>query len=352
MEQRQQRAGVLEHRAARMLEEWGLGDQVLAGIPVDGLLEFRVDGVPRHLDVPALAGGRHSRLMPQQVLVQRLTVAFEAGGGDLRTEAEGVALYGLDGDRPVVRYNDAAGMGCEFECDYVAGCDGFRGLSRRSVPEGALTTYTYDHGIGWVTVLADTPAPRHPLLAVSEHGFAAHFPRGPHASRYYLECTPGETPEAWPDDRIWKQLRLRLGDDDLPVGSVTATSIVEMRSFVVDPMSYGRLFLVGDAAHVITPMGGKGMNLALSDAETLATVLRAAVRDGDCSALRTYSDTCLRRTWDYQDFSRWMMEMVHDAGDASRCGPFRRELARARLARLFESPSAATAFAVLRAGAD
>jgi p-hydroxybenzoate 3-monooxygenase len=146
MEQRQQRAGVLEHRAARMLEEWGLGDQVLAGIPVDGLLEFRVDGVPRHLDVPALAGGRHSRLMPQQVLVQRLTVAFEAGGGDLRTEAEGVALYGLDGDRPVVRYNDAAGMGCEFECDYVAGCDGFRGLSRRSVPEGALTTYTYDHG--------------------------------------------------------------------------------------------------------------------------------------------------------------------------------------------------------------
>lgn len=351
VEQRQ-RAGVLEHRAARMLQEWGLGDQVLAGVPVDGLLEFRIDGAPRHLDVPALVGGRHSWLMPQQLLVRRLIVAFETGGGDLRTEAEGVALHGLDGDRPVVSYRDAAGTRREFACDYVAGCDGFLGLSRRSVPEGALRTYTYDHGIGWVTVLANTPAPRHPLLAVSEHGYAAHFPRGPHASRYYLECDPDETSVAWPDDRIWKQLRLRLGDDDLPIGEVTATSMVKMRSFVVDPMSYGRLFLVGDAAHVITPMGGKGMNLALFDAETLARALGAAVQDGDGAALDTYSATCLRRTWDHQEFSRWLLEMVHDAGDASRCGPFRRELARARLARLFESPAAATAFAVLRAGVD
>ncbi|MEJ3750889.1 4-hydroxybenzoate 3-monooxygenase [Actinomycetes bacterium KLBMP 9797] len=351
VEQRQ-RAGVLEHRAAQMLMESGLGDRVLAGVPVDSTLEFRVDGEPRYLDVPGLAGGRHSRLLPQQILVQRLIAAFDADGGDLRTDADGVTPHGLDSERPVVTYRDRHGVAREIACDFVAGCDGFHGVSRRSVPAEALTTYTYDHGIGWITVLADAPAPRHPLMAVSAHGFAAQFPRGPHASRYYLECRPGETPADWPDERVWQQLRLRLGDDALPAGAVTEKSIVEMRSFVVDPMSYGRLFLVGDAAHIITPMGGKGMNLALFDADVLARALRAAVLDGDRAPLRAYSAICLRRTWNYQEFSRWLTEMVHDAGDAARCGPFRRELARARLDRLFDSPTAAAAFATLMTGAD
>jgi p-hydroxybenzoate 3-monooxygenase len=349
VEQRQ-RAGVLEHHAARIFEEWGLADRVLADAAFDGFVEIRVDGAARFLNVAELAGGRHSRLLPQQFLVRRLISAFLEDGGDLRFEAADVALHDVDGVRPMVTYRDESGVEHEIACDYVAGCDGFHGVSRRSVPEGELNTYTYDHGIGWFTVLADVPAPRHPLFAVSSHGFSAQFARGPRASRFYLQCPPGDDLEKWSDERIWEQLRLRLGDDALPDGPITEKAVVDMRSFVVDPMSYGRLFLVGDAAHIINPMGGKGMNLALFDADVLARGLRAAVRDGDDEPLRSYSATCLRRTWNFQEFSRWMTEMLHDSGDTATAGPFRREVARARLDRLFTSGTAAASFADMMAG--
>lgn len=346
VEQRQ-RAGVLEDHAVQIFEEWGLAGRVLADMPVNTVMEFRTDGTPRFLD---LAG--HSRQIPQQFLVRRLIAAFLADGGDLRFAAADVTPHDITGVRPRVSYRDETGAAHEIECDYVAGCDGFHGATRRSVPDGVLTTYTYDHGIGWFTVLADTPPPRHPLFAVSRHGFAAQFPRGPQASRYYLQCPPGDDLEKWPDERIWAQLRARLGDEALPAGPITEKAVVEMRSFVVDPMAYGRLFLVGDAAHIITPMGGKGMNLAVADAAVLARALSAAVRDGDGEPLRAYSATCLRRTWNFQEFSRWMTEMLHDAGDVATAGPFRRQLALARLDRLFTSAPAAAAFADLMAGTE
>lgn len=349
VEQRQ-RAGVLEHHAAEIFETWGLADRVLAGVAVDNVLEIRTDGAPRFLNVAELAGGRHSRLMPQQFLVRRLIATFLEDGGDVRFDAAEVALHDITDARPTVTYRDGSGALHELACDYIAGCDGFHGVSRRSVPDSVFTTYTYDHGVGWFTVMADTPPPRHPLLAVSRHGFAAQFPRGPHSSRYYLQCPAGDDLEKWSDERIWAQLRSRLGDDALPAGPITEKAVVEMRSFVVDPMSYGRLFLVGDAAHIITPMGGKGMNLALADAEVLARALSAAVRHGDDKQLRSYSATCLRRTWNFQEFSRWMTEMLHDAGDPATAGPFRRELARARLDRLFTSATAAAGFADMMAG--
>jgi p-hydroxybenzoate 3-monooxygenase len=350
VEQRQ-RAGVLDHRAGRIFEDFGLADVVLGGAPLDSLLEIRYEGDPRYLHVPELAGGRHSRIVPQQLLVRRLVGVLTDGGADLRFDADGVALHDLDGPRPRLTYRDADGLGRELRCDYLAGCDGFHGVSRRSIPPEALTTYSYDHGIGWLTVLADAPPPGNPLMAVSRHGFAAQFARGPRASRYYLQYRPDEEPLRWTDEFIWQQLRLRMGDEALPDGPITERDIVEMRSFVVDPMSYGRLFLVGDAAHIITPMGAKGMNLALTDAEALARALSAAVRDGDEAGLRAYSATCLARTWDYQEFSRWFSEMVHEAADDS-VGAFRRRLAKARLDRLFHSPSAAAAFADLMAGID
>lgn len=349
VEQRQ-RAGVLEWRAAAMFEEWGLADRVLQDSRVDGIQEFRVDGEPRFLPVAELAGGKFGRILPQQFLVQRLIGAFLEDGGDLRFDCGDVTVGKLDGARPTVTYRDGDGVLREIEADYLAGCDGFHGVSRRSVPEGELTTYTYDHGIGWFTVLADVPPPRHPMFAVSEHGFAAHFPRGPRSSRFYLQCAPGEDLDAWTEERIFEQLRLRTGVPDLPYGKVLEKAVVDMRSFVVDPMSYGRLFLVGDAAHIITPMGGKGMNLALADAEVLAKALRAAVRDGDEQPLRDYSDTCLARTWSYQEYSRWMTEMLHDSGDPATSGPFRHKIARARLDRLFSSPHAGGLFAELMAG--
>ncbi|GAA2877555.1 4-hydroxybenzoate 3-monooxygenase [Actinoplanes cyaneus] len=340
-----QRAGIIDHRAEQIFAEFGLAEQVAGGAPLETSLEIRVDGVPRLIDVPELSGGRPSRLVPQQLMVQRLIRSFLDGGGDLRFEARDVTPHGLDGDRPRVTY-----QGGELSCSYVAGCDGFHGVSRRSIPEEELTTYSFDHGIGWYTVLADCPAPRYPLMAVSRHGFAAQFARGPHASRFYLQYRPGEDPRQWPDEHTWDELRLRLGDEMLPAGRITGREVVDMRSFVAEPMAYGRMFLVGDAAHIITPMGAKGMNLAIADAYLLARAIVAAERDGDAAGLAAYSPACLRRTWDYQEFSRWYAEMVHFAGDDSE--PFRRRLALARLDRLFDSPAAGAAFADLMAGTE
>ncbi|GAA4604293.1 p-hydroxybenzoate 3-monooxygenase [Actinoplanes octamycinicus] len=340
-----QRAGIIDHHAGRIFEEYGLADRIVGDGPVETLMEIRTDGVPRFLDTPALAGGRPSRLVPQQMLVRRLIAAFLDGGGDLRFDAADVAVHDLTGPRPRVTYR-----GGEVHAAYLAGCDGFHGVSRRSIPAEALRTYSFDHGIGWFSVLADAPPPRYPLMGVSRHGFAAQFARGPYASRFYLQYQPGEDPRQWTDEHTWAQLRLRLGDPDLVAGPITGREVVDMRSFVAEPMDHGRLFLVGDAAHIITPMGAKGMNLALTDASVLARALTAAVHQGDETGLREYSAVCLRRTWDYQEFSRWYAEMVHEAGDESQ--PFRRRLALARLDRLFTSPAAATAFADLMAGTD
>jgi p-hydroxybenzoate 3-monooxygenase len=345
-----QRAGVLDYHATQIFERAGLTERVIQNAKNDPLLEVRIDGEPHFIDILELAGGRGNRILPQQILVQRLITSLLEDGGDLRTEAAGVDLHDIEGERPRVTYTDADGVPHEIECDYIAGCDGFHGVSRKRIPEDALETFAFDHGIGWFTVLAETPPPVHPTMGVSRHGFAAQFPRGPRASRFYLQCLPDDDLQKWPDERIWDQLRVRLGDENLPSGPISEKAVVEMRSFVVDPMSYGRLFLVGDAAHVITPMGGKGMNLALADADILATAIRAAVDDGDDKLLGEYSATCVQRTWRYQEFSRWMTEMLHDSGDDSVSGPFRRKLARARLERLFTSTAVGTTWAEMMAG--
>ncbi|MEU2421973.1 FAD-dependent monooxygenase [Streptomyces sp. NPDC007851] len=276
------------------------------------------------------------------------------GNADASDQCEpaGESLHGLTGARPTVRYRAADGTPHTITCDFVAGCDGDHGVTRAAVPDGVLTAHSFDHGIGWLTVLADAPPPAHPLLAVSAQGFAAHFPRGPHSSRYYLQCPPDDRPGAWPDDRVWDALRTRLGDPALAAGPITDRETFRLRSLVHDPMQYGRLFLVGDAAHIVSPLGGKGMNLALYDADVFARAVRDHVRDHDDTALRTYSQRCLRRVWNDQEFSHWLTRTVHDAGDDTHSGPFLRHLARARLHRLFTSAAAAQSFAELMTGLD
>ncbi|GAA5200254.1 4-hydroxybenzoate 3-monooxygenase [Rugosimonospora acidiphila] len=343
------RAGIVDARVRQLYEDWGLAD-VLGGPPDDGLLEFRVDGVAHLVDHARLSGGRYGWLCPQQVLVRNLITTFTDGGGDLRFDVPDVAIHDLTADRARVTCTGPAGEPTTIEARYVAGCDGARGPSRVSVPPGTMATYTFDHEVSWLTIMATTPPPPHPLLSVSDQGYAAHFYRGPQASRYYLQCGPQDGPPEWPAERLWPELRVRLGDAQLPDGPITEIRRVDMRSEVCEPMSHGRMFLAGDSAHVMTPMGGKGMNLAVLEAETLALAIRAAVRDGDEAGLRGYSTTCLERAWRYQEFSRWMLEMLHDSGDSSRVGPFRRRLARTRLAALFTDSTAARVFGEMMAG--
>ena len=344
-----QRAGIVDNRVVEMYREWGLSD-ALGGPPDSGCLEFRVNGESHLVNHGILSGGRYGRLCPQQVLVRGLIARFLAAGGDLRFEADVVALDDLTGEHPRVTYVDTAGERITIAGRYVAGCDGARGASRAGLPSGAVTTHSYDHQVSWMTILATAPPPPHPLLAVSRYGYAAHFYRGPQASRYYLQCDGPDEPEDWPAERIWRELRARLGDESLVEGPIDEVRRVDMRSEMCEPMSYGALFLAGDSAHVMTPMGGKGMNLAVLDAETLALAFRAAVRDGDETELCAYSDVCLERAWRYQEFSRWMLEMTHDAGDASRVGTFRQRLALTRLNALFTDSTAARNYGEMMSG--
>jgi p-hydroxybenzoate 3-monooxygenase len=347
VEQRQ-RAGVVEYRGVLMFERWGLG-QLLGSFPADNTLEIRVDGETWLLGQDAYSKDAAGRVVPQQMLVRNLIAAFIADGGDLRFGAAEVTLRGLDGDRPVVGYTDADGNNREIECEFVAGCDGDHGISSASVPAGAMATFTFEQGISWLTILAEAPPPRHPLMAVGRKGYAAQFSRGPTASRCYLQCSPGDTPADWPADRIWAELRLRLHRPDLPTGPITETEVFPLRSVVREPMSYGRLYLLGDAAHVISPMGAKGMNLALYDADVFAAAVRDRTSDGDYSGLRAYSDVCLTRTWKYQEWSYWMSEMLLDMSGAN-ADPFRARLARARFQRVLDSPAATRYWAEMMTG--
>jgi len=218
-------------------------------------------------------------------------------------------------------------------------------VSRGSIPGGVLTAYTRDYGVTWLAVLADTPALRYPCFGIGARGYAAAFSRGPKAARFYLEIPAGDTQADWPHERIWSQLRERFWLPDLPVGPITETEIVRLRSQVFEPMSYGRLYLLGDAAHVISPMGAKGMNLALYDAETFVNAARDYVKAGDDSGLRAYSGTCLARTWRYQEYADWWSQMFFSrCGEHAAADPYAARVARARFAR-FTEPSSAAALA-------
>jgi p-hydroxybenzoate 3-monooxygenase len=329
-----QRAGVIDTGAARMFREWGLEDRVVGGVPTQAMLNFRIDGETRRLDLP---GSDHAdgRFCPQSVLVRNLIDVFLADGGDLRFNAE-VTIEDISGDRPAVRYGDKV-----IECEFIAGCDGDRGVSRATIPEELLTRYSYEYGYAWLTVLADVAPNHQSMMAMHPRGFAAQFARGPQASRFYLQLPLDTDTSEWTEERIWDEVEARFGEPMSARGAVVSTQLVPLRSVVYSPMSYGKLYLLGDAAHIIPPMSAKGMNLALHDAAVFATaVLQHQNKDGDTSLLDAYSDTCLEHIWNYQAFAAWFTETIHNAGDASYQGEFRRQIARAEIERLYRSGSA------------
>ena len=318
VEQRQ-RAGVIDPWAVRMFRTRGLEERVVGGLPSVPTLNFRIDGESRSL---ALDPADHAdgRFCPQRVLLKNLMDAFIADGGDLRFDAD-VSLDGL-----VVRSG-----GRTIDCALIAGCDGDRGISRAAIPRDHLTRHEHEYGYAWLTILAEV-APRHQsLMAIHARGFAGQFARGPQASRFYLQC-PLDSPE-WTDEQIWCELEARFGEP-MPRGRIASTQLVPIRSVVYSPMSYGRLYLLGDAAHIIPPMSAKGMNLALHDADVFANAV------GDPQRLTNYSDSCLRHVWNYQAYAASWTDLIHDAGDPSYRGEYRHQLARADLERLFTSDAA------------
>jgi p-hydroxybenzoate 3-monooxygenase len=309
-----QRAGVIEAGTAELLRDVGLGARMDRDGLVHGGIYLQFAGVRHHLDFVELTGGGTVTVWAQTEIVKDLVAARLADGAALEFEAEAVAVDDLTTERPVIRYRDPSGAGRELRCDAIAGCDGFHGVSRPAVPSPKIVDHEYPYA--WLGILADVPPSTDELIyAHHPHGFALHSLRSPSVSRFYLQVSPDEKLEEWPDDRIWSELSTRLGVPGwtLQTGPVRDKGITPMRSFVSEPMRHGRLFLAGDAAHIVPPTGAKGLNLAMADAAALAEALVELLVNGDSRLADTYSDRCLRRVWRATHFSWWMTSMLHRA---------------------------------------
>jgi p-hydroxybenzoate 3-monooxygenase len=308
------RAGVLEQGTVDLLTEHGLGERLQREGIVHHGVELRFGGRGHRIPLSDLTGGRAITIYGQQEVVKDLINARQAAGLPLLFEARAVALDGLDGERPAIRY-EHEGAEHELECEIVAGCDGFHGICRGAVPDGVLRVYEREYPFGWLGILAEVaPSSDELIYCHSERGFALHSLRTAEISRLYLQCEPDEDLDRWPDERIWEELQRRFATDDgwtLNQGPIIEKGITPMRSFVAEPMRHGRLFLAGDAAHIVPPTGAKGLNVAVSDVKVLAAALTAWFSDGDASGLDGYSETCLRRVWRVQHFSWWMTSMLH-----------------------------------------
>jgi p-hydroxybenzoate 3-monooxygenase len=344
------RAGVCEQPTVALLEEIGLGKRMaVEGLPHHGF-SLRFDREDHRIALTELTG-RSITVYGQQEIVRDLIEAHGAAGLPIEFQVSDVELHELDTDRPRITYRDADGTARELSCDVIAGCDGFHGISRKAVPEGQLRTFDRQYPFAWLGVLAETPPSHEELIyAAHERGFALHSMRSPDITRLYLQVAPDERIEDWSDDRIWWELARRLETDadfSLQEGPLLDKGITGMRSFVTEPMNYGRLFLAGDAAHIVPPTGAKGMNLAVADVRVLSRALVALLRDSDPSLAESYSDTCLRRVWRAEHFSWYMTSMLH-ADPAS--DPFGQRLQLSQLRYTASSTAAATSLAENYAG--
>ncbi len=333
------RAGVLEQGTVDVLTELGVADRLHREGMVHRGLELRFGGRGHRIALSELAGGRAITVYGQQEVVKDLIAARLDAGGEVLFEAEAT---GVDTGAPSVLFGD----GDELRCAVVAGCDGFHGVCRAAVPEGALTVYEREYPFAWLGILARAaPASEELIYTHHDRGFALHSMRSHEVTRNYLQVAPGEEIGAWPDDRIWAELQTRMATDDgfaLNEGEIFDKGITPMRSFVAEPMRHGRLFLAGDAAHIVPATGAKGLNLAVADVRVLARALEAFFAHGDESGLDAYSDRCLRRVWRVQHFSWFMTSMLHrmDTGD-----PFEAKLQRSQLEYVVRSRAAATSLA-------
>jgi len=338
------RAGVLEQGTVDLLHEIGVGDRLAReGLEHDGI-EIQFAGERHRIDFASLTGGRRITVYGQQEVVKDLVAARLATGRPLHFEVSGVEVSGFDTDSPMIRYRHE-GDDTELRCDFVAGCDGFHGVCRETIPAGALRAFEREYAFAWLGILAAAPPSNEELIyAHHERGFALHSMRSPEVTRLYLQVRPDEDLAEWPDARIWEELERRLGIEGwtLNTGDVLEKGITGMRSFVVEPMQHGRLFLAGDAAHIVPATGAKGLNLAVADVRLLADGIAAWYRAGDDSLLARYSADALRRVWRAEHFSWFMTSMLHrlEGGDE-----FDARLQLAQLAYVCSSERAAASLA-------
>ncbi len=312
-----QRAGVLEAGAVALLRDAGVGGRLDREGLEHGGIYLQFAGERHHLDFRDLTGATVT-VYAQTEVVKDLIAARLAAGARLEFEVTGTEVSGLDSTGPVLSYTAADGTRHEMRCDVIAGCDGFHGICRPAIPAGLLTVWQRDYPYAWLGVLADVPPSTDELIyAHHPDGFALHSLRSPQVSRLYLQVDPDEDIAAWPDERIWAELQRRfaLPGWELKEGPILDKGITPMRSFVSAPMRYGRLFLAGDAAHIVPPTGAKGLNLALGDVALLAEALDAMLR-GDPALADSYSRRCLGRVWRRTHFSWWMTSMLHTVPEA------------------------------------
>jgi len=339
------RAGVLEQGAVDLLDRAGVAARLHAQGLVHGGIELCFGGARHRIDLRGLTGGKNVTVYGQTEVTKDLMRARAAAGATTVYEAADVSIHDFDAATPKVRYRKD-GVAHEIACDFVAGCDGFHGISRQSVPQTAIRTYERVYPFGWLGVLSDTPPLSDELIYVNhERGFALCSMRSRSRSRYYLQCALDEKTGAWPDERFWDELRLRLdatAAERLVTGPSLEKSIAPLRSFVAEPMRFGRLFLAGDAAHIVPPTGAKGLNLAASDIHYLSAGLIDYYRSGKTMELDAYSAKCLRRIWQAERFSWWMTGLLHRFPDS---GPFGQKIQRAELEYLVGSAAASASLA-------
>jgi p-hydroxybenzoate 3-monooxygenase len=344
------RAGLLEQGSVDLLVESGAGERLERECLVHHGIELRFEGRRHRIDLAELTGRRVTIYGQQEVVKDLIRLRLDAGL-PLLFEVDDVSLHDLQSEAPAIRFR-AGGAEEELVCDFVAGCDGFHGVSRAAVPAERLRVYEREYPFGWLGILAEVPPSNEELIyAYHGRGFALHTMRSPTLTRLYVQCPPDDDIGAWSDDRIWSELQARLAGDDfeLAEGPILQKGITPMRSFVCEPMQHGRLFLAGDSAHIVPPTGAKGMNLALHDVRVLAAALGEWYRSGDRSPLDTYSATCLRRVWRAEHFSWWMTSMLHRfPGD----DPFEEKLQLAQLAYVTTSRAARTTLAENYAGLE
>ena len=341
------RAGLLEHNTVELFRALGVASRLdREGLTHEGIY-LRRQGETLRIPITDLTG-RTVTVYGQQEVVKDLIAAWLGRAGDLQFGVGDVTLNGLDGKRAQITYTQD-GTDCELECDYVAGCDGFHGVSRQAIPAALRIEHEYVYPFAWLGILAHAePATDELIYAWHERGFALYTMRSPTVSRLYLQVPADEQLEEWPHDRIWSELQDRLATDDWRVneGPIFEAGITPMRSFVCETMRYQRLLLVGDAAHIVPPTGAKGLNLAVNDARLLAAALADRYETGDASDLDAYPSSALRRVWRAQDFSNYMTQLLHDLGP----DPFQQRLQLSRFDYLSRSQAYARSLAENYAG--